>query len=289
MPKQRSVKNVVKSRSTIEGAGVHLKRAIGFGDPYEYDPFLLLDDFSSDDPDKYIKGFPWHPHRGIETITYILKGQVEHKDSIGNSGVIGPGDIQWMTAGSGIYHQEMPQGDENGILQGFQLWANLPSAYKMMKPRYRDVKQHQIPEIKKSNGILIKVIAGQCEDVTGPVKDVVTSPEYLDIYIPAGLSYRQEISPDKNAFVFVVDGSAVFCYEPESSGSGEQIGNGNVVLFGEGDYITITTGKSSVRVLLVSGVPISEQIAWHGPIVMNTEEELETAYEELDNGTFIKG
>jgi redox-sensitive bicupin YhaK (pirin superfamily) len=300
MTELRPIKKVIRSRATIEGAGVHLHRAIGLGDPYEYDPFLLLDDFRSDNPEDYLKGFPWHPHRGIETITYVLKGTVEHGDSTGTSGVIGPGDIQWMTAGSGIFHQEMPKGDKEGSMHGFQLWANLPSGHKMMDPRYRGLTSDQIPEVKRADGVLIKVIAGECDGIRGPIRDVVISPEYLDIFIPAGINFSLATTKGHTVFAYVIGGSAVFCdqsnpYSYDIEGAnyfdmncGKAIGNGNLILFGDGDHITVSTEGSSVRFLLISGAPLHESIAWYGPIVMNTREELETAYKELRKGTFIK-
>ena len=290
MNENRRIKKVIKSKPTLEGAGVHLNRAIGFDNPYEYDPFLLFDDFSSDNPDNYIKGFPWHPHRGIETITYILAGSVEHKDSIGNEGRISEGDMQWMTAGSGIYHQEMPTGDKKGLLQGFQLWANLPSANKMMPPRYRDIKSSMIPVIKKENGIEIRVIAGEYDGIAGPVKDVVIAPEYFDILIPPGRTYIQKTERGRAVFAYVIEGSGIFCKQTDSPGINNKntIGNMNLVSFEDGDYIEITAIETSLRILVISGQPINEEIAWYGPIVMNTKEELNTAFSELEKGTFIK-
>jgi len=300
MAEPRHIHKIVKSKATIEGAGVHLHRAIGFGDPHEYDPFLLLDDFRSDNPDDYIKGFPWHPHRGIETITYVLKGTVEHGDSLGNSGIIASGDVQWMTAGSGILHQEMPKGNKEGSMHGFQLWVNLPASHKMMSPRYRGVLSDQIPELKKENGVRIKVIAGECEGVAGAVRDVVTFPQYLDVSIPAGETFTQPTQKGHTVFAYVIDGAGVFCsqndpFSYEIDGAGyfdmdrtKAIGNGYLVLLSDGDSVTISTENSPVRLLLVSGAPIREPIAWYGPIVMNTREELRKAYEELEKGTFIK-
>jgi quercetin 2,3-dioxygenase len=300
MAETRRIRKVIKSRATIEGAGVHLHRAIGFGDPHLYDPFLLLDDFRSEKPDEYLKGFPWHPHRGIETITYVLRGDVEHKDSMENSGVISSGDIQWMTAGSGIIHQEMPKGDPKGVMYGFQLWANLPAADKMMDPRYRGILSGEIPEVAQPNGTKIKVVAGKINGTVGPVRDVVTQPEYLDVTVPAGVSFTHATPRGHTAFAYVIGGAGVFCkqedpYTYEAEGAnyfdmerGSLIGDGHLVLFEDGDSVTIGTRTESVRLLLISGKPIGEPIAWYGPIVMNTQEELRIAFEDLERGTFIK-
>ncbi len=300
MTENRSIRKVIKSRPTVEGAGVHLRRAIGFGDPELFDPFLLLDDFRSDEPAHYLKGFPWHPHRGIETITYVLRGDVEHADSLGNSGVISSGDVQWMTAGSGIIHQEMPKGDEQGAMYGFQLWANLPASHKMMTPRYRGLTSDQIAESVDPSGIRVKVIAGTVDGVTGPVRDVVIAPEYIDVTVPPGGAFSHPTPRGHTAFAYVIGGRGAFCqqhdpysYEVEGSNyfdmeRGELIGDGHLVLFGDGDTITVTCEDESVRFLLISGRPIREPIAWYGPIVMNTQEELRTAFDELRRGTFIK-
>jgi hypothetical protein len=296
----RHIQKVVKSRATIEGAGVHLQRAIGGSQPELYDPFLLLDDFRSDEPEHYRMGFPWHPHRGIETITYVLRGQVEHGDSLGNTGVISPGDVQWMTAGSGIIHQEMPKGDSRGALSGFQLWANLPARDKMMEPRYREVTSVEIPVIEDRGGATIRIVAGTVQGTRGPVRDVVIAPEYLDITIPPGRSYTHPTPRGHTVFAYVFDGGGVFCdqsaphgHDEEKSSDrdrelGQQITDGNLVLFGDGDSVSIATEADAVRLLLISGRPIGEPIAWHGPIVMNTQEELRVAYDELDRRTFIK-
>lgn len=296
----RRVRQVTKSRSTIEGAGVHLHRAIGFGPPAQYDPFLLLDDFRSDDPNDYRNGFPWHPHRGIETITYVLRGKVEHGDSLGNVGAISPGDVQWMTAGSGIIHQEMPKGEESGAMYGFQLWANLPAANKMMKPRYRGVTSDEMPSVIDPGGATIKVIAGTVGSVVGPVRDVVTSPEYLDINLPTGSSFTHPTPRGHTVFAYVIGGKGLFCQQADPysydvvGGSyfdmkrERLIGDGHLVLFDEGDAVSVVAEAEPVRFLLISGKPIREPIAWHGPIVMNTQEELRIAFEELERGTFIK-
>ncbi len=300
MAESRHIRKVFRSRPTIEGAGVHLRRAIGFGDPQLFDPFLLLDDFRSVEPEKYLAGFPWHPHRGIETVTYVLRGDVEHGDSLGNSGVISSGDVQWMTAGSGIIHQEMPKGDGKGAMYGFQLWANLPASQKMMEPRYRDVSRTMIPEIIEPSGTRIKVIAGRVGDVVGPVADVVTSPEYLDVTVPPGVDFRHPTPRGHTVFAYVIGGKGLFCqqedpfsYEAEGACylDAEQdamIGDGQLVLFDAGEEVRVGAEDEPVRFLLISGQPIREPVAWRGPIVMNTQEELRTAFDELRLGTFIK-
>ncbi len=296
----RKIKQVWKSRPTIEGAGVHLRRAFGYYQVPRFDPFLLLDDFRSDNPDQYLKGFPWHPHRGIETITYVLRGEVEHGDSMGNSGVIGSGDVQWMTAGSGIIHQEMPKGDKKKSMYGFQLWANLPSSRKMMDPRYRDVKSHQIPEVSTKSGAKLKIICGKLNGAEGPVRDIVTDPEYLDITVPAGAIFSHPVKKGRNAFAYVIEGEAYF--DPDRDAYAHEViganyfdfkrnclcDNNTLVLYGDGDEISVTPDKQGVRFLLASGRPIGEAVAWYGPIVMNTQEELKKAFEEFQNGTFIR-
>jgi quercetin 2,3-dioxygenase len=296
----REIQKVWKSRPTIEGAGVHLNRAFGYNQVPDLDPFLLLDDFRSDNPDHYLKGFPWHPHRGIETITYVLGGEVEHGDSMGNSGVISVGDVQWMTAGSGIVHQEMPKGDEKKVLSGFQLWANLPATHKMMEPRYRDVKSRQIPEISLSNGAVVKVICGSVNGTQGPVQDIVTDPEYLDVTVPAGATFTHPVDRGKKAFAYVIEGDAYFdqsrdAYTHEVVGQNYFdykrsciCGNQTLVLFDDGDEVSVTAENNGVRFLLVSGRPIGEPVAWYGPIVMNTQEELKVAFQEYRDGTFLK-
>ena len=300
MSQTRRIGKVLKSRATVEGAGVRLRRAIGFSEPQLYDPFLLLDDFRSDNPDDFRAGFPWHPHRGIETITYVLQGDVEHQDSLGNGGVISSGDVQWMTAGSGIIHHEMPRGDSQGSMQGFQLWANLPAADKMMDPRYRGLSSPEIPVVQEPGGTTVKIIAGTVGGVAGPVRDVVTAPEYLDVSLPPGGSFTRAIPGGHTAFAYVIGGKGVFCheedpyaYEAEGAGyfdmeRGSLIGDGHLVLFGDGDAVTVAAREEPVRFLLVSGRPIGEPIAWYGPIVMNTQEELRVAFDELDKGTFLK-
>lgn len=277
----RKIRKVIKSNPTIEGAGVHLMRA--FAEATMFDPFLLLDDFRSSDPRYYIKGFPWHPHRGIETITYILQGSIEHGDSMKNQGVISPGDVQWMTAGSGIIHQEMPKGDTTGRMGGFQLWANLPASYKMMEPRYRDVKSNQIPEINMSNGVMIRVICGEVKGTRGPVRDIIIDPEYLDITVPQGSEFIHPTKRGHTFFAYIIEGKAWFSEQKDIL-----LYNENLVLFHDGEHIVISTENESVRFLLISGRPIAEPVAWRGPIVMNTQQELRIAFEEYSNGTFIK-
>jgi quercetin 2,3-dioxygenase len=289
----RPVKRLIMSKPTIEGAGVHLRRAFGFGNTSDFDPFLLLDDFRNDVPDDYLAGFPWHPHRGIETITYVLAGTVEHGDSMGNSGSIGAGDVQWMTAGSGIIHQEMPNGDQQGRMGGFQLWANLPAARKMMNPRYRDVKSAQIPEISLAGGVKIRIICGSVAGVSGPVQDVVIEPEFLDIAVPPGTGFIHPTPEGHTVIAYVIEGKARFGPDnpPTSAAINHQFkfaDNTSLVLFSDGEQLTVTTENDPVRFLLISGKPLHEPIAWRGPIVMNTQEELQTAYEELEAGTFIK-
>jgi len=279
----RKIKQIFKSKPTLEGAGVHLHRAFGNNEIPLFDPFLLLDDFSSDDPNKYLRGFPWHPHRGIETITYMLKGKVEHGDSMGNSGVIASGDVQWMTAGSGIIHQEMPKESGDGSMSGFQLWANLPASHKMMQPRYRGIVSKDIPEVVLENGTKIKIICGKVNDISGPVKDIVIDPEYLDITVPVNSKYIHLTKKGYTSFIYIFNGNA--CFDETNKTFTD---NGNVILFEDGNQIVISTAGSSVRFLLLSGKPLGEPIAWGGPIVMNTNEELQLAFEEYESGTFIK-
>jgi redox-sensitive bicupin YhaK (pirin superfamily) len=296
----RKIKKLLKSKPTIEGAGVHLKRAFGFYQVPLLDPFLLLDDFHSSNPDHYIRGFPWHPHRGIETITYVLYGKVEHGDSMGNQGIINSGDVQWMTAGSGIIHQEMPKGRKDGLMWGFQLWANLPALHKMMAPRYRDVESNQIPEVTLDHGVKVKIICGQVSGVKGPVQDIVIDPEYLDITVPAKSNFIYSVKKGHTVFAYVVEGKGYFdqernpfAYEAEGANYFDLkreclLGSENLVLFDDGDQVAISTEEKPVRFLLISGRPIKEPVAWYGPIVMNTQEELRIAFEEYENGTFIK-
>jgi len=300
MAEERKIRKVMKSRPTLEGAGVHLKRAFGFGETEMFDPFLLLDDFRGDDPELYRRGFPWHPHRGIETITYILRGTVKHADSLGNGGVIGAGDIQWMTAGSGIIHEEMPSGDADGKMYGFQLWANLPRINKMMSPRYQEAKSTQIPVVTVANGVTVRVICGEVAGQRGPIQNVIIEPEYIDVTIPAGTAYTHPTRPGHTVFAYVIEGQACFCdendpyaYEAEGSNYFDTqrdalLGNGTLVVFSDGDQIQVATRETGTRFLLMSGRPIREPVAWYGPIVMNSAEELRSAFEELQNGSFIK-
>jgi quercetin 2,3-dioxygenase len=297
----RPVKAIVQSKPTIEGAGVKLRRAFGFGDTREFDPFLLLDDFRNDRPDDYRAGFPWHPHRGIETITYVLAGSVDHGDSLGNRGTLGAGDVQWMTAGSGILHQEMPQGDARGRMHGFQLWANLPSSLKMAAPRYQDIKAAEIPEIVDDDGTRVRVICGEFWGRRGPVEGVAAEPRYLDVWVPPLQRKILPVETGRHAFAYVFEGSGTFgsASQPfgvltEKAVDGnellirEKTGNRSLVVFDSGDEVTVQAGEQGIRFLLVSGKPIEEPVAWYGPIVMNTQAELQQAFTELNNGTFIK-
>lgn len=280
MSKKRKIRMVLKSKAVIEGAGVHLKRAFGFSEVPHFDPFLMLDDFRSDNPEHFLKGFPWHPHRGIETITYVLKGDVEHGDSLGNKGIISSGDVQWMTAGSGIIHQEMPKGDANGTMHGFQLWANLPASQKMTAPRYRGITDSQIPEIELDSGVRIKIIAGTVDGISGPVKDIVINPQYLDCTVPKKTTYIHSTIPEHTAFIYVINGNGIVNDTP--------VENRTLILFDTGDEFSIRATENQVRFLLLTGKPLNEPVAWRGPIVMNTEAELETAFREYREGTFVK-
>jgi redox-sensitive bicupin YhaK (pirin superfamily) len=297
----RPVKRIVSSKPTLEGAGVKLRRAFGFGDTGEFDPFLLLDDFRNDRPDDYRAGFPWHPHRGIETITYVLAGTVDHGDSLGNRGKLGAGDVQWMTAGSGILHQEMPQGDAHGRMHGFQLWANLPSSLKMTAPRYQDIKGMEIPEVVDDDGTRVRVVCGEFWGRRGPVEGVAADPRYLDVFVPPGKRKTFRVETDRHAFAYVFEGSGTFdaASAPrgvltEKSENGNEIvvrertGNRSLVLFDRGDEISVQAFEEGIRFLLVSGKPIEEPVAWYGPIVMNTQAELNAAVAELRDGSFIK-
>jgi len=279
----RKVRTVSASKPTMEGAGVRLRRAFGFGDTETTDPFLLLDDFRGDRPGDYIAGFPWHPHRGIETITYMLEGTVEHGDSMGNTGTIGPGDTQWMTAGSGIIHQEMPQPGPEGRMGGVQLWANLPASHKMMDPRYRDIRSADVPLVEAPGGVRIKVICGEVRGVRGPVRDVVIEPEYLDVSLPSGAGYRHPTPLGHTVFAYVFEGSGVF-----GPGTGTRAVHEHLAVFADGDTLSMEAADGPARLLLVSGRPLREPVAWRGPIVMNTQAELRLAFEEYEKGTFIK-
>ena len=296
----RAVKRIIESVPTLEGAGVKLRRAFGFGETAETDPFLLFDDFRNERPADYIAGFPWHPHRGIETITYVLAGTVLHGDSLGNSGQLGAGDIQWMTAGRGILHQEMPQGDPTGRMHGFQLWANLPSSLKMTTPRYQDVGGKDMPEIVDDDGTRVRVVCGSFWGKKGPVDGIAADPTYLDVSVPAGRRKTLAVDARRNAFAYVFEGSGSFRDAspplgvltdqpgPVENVVREQAGDRSLVLFDAGDEVTVQAGDRGIRFLLVSGTPIEEPVAWYGPIVMNTEAELRQAYAELRAGTFIK-
>jgi len=299
-----SIRPVLETRPaspTLEGAGVHLHRAFGFQDPSELDPFLLFDDFRNEDPARYANGFPWHPHRGIETITYVLSGEVTHADSLGNEGTLGAGDIQWMTAGAGIMHQEMPKGNAQGQMHGFQLWANLPSSLKMTAPRYQDVESKEIPEIIDDDGTRVRVITGEFWGKRGPVDGIAADPQYLDVFVPAGVKKTLPIDTYRRAFAYVFEGSGAFADASQPTGvllekevMGEEVnirdmsGNRTLIRFGTGDEITVQAGEEGIRFLLISGAPLQEPVAWHGPIVMNTREEILKAMSDLRNGSFIK-
>jgi quercetin 2,3-dioxygenase len=298
----RPIKRIIQSQPTIEGAGVRLRRAFGFGNTDEFDPFLLLDDFRNENPQDYLAGFPWHPHRGIETITYVLSGTVQHGDSLGNRGTLGAGDVQWMTAGSGILHQEMPKGDERGRMHGFQLWANLPRSLKMTDPRYQDILAKDIPEVVDDDGTRVRVVVGTFWGKTGPVEGVAADPRYLDVWVPPQVKKTLPVESSRHAFAYVFQGSGTFrdASAPrgvltEWVGEGgsdaptrDETGNRSLVLFDSGDEITVQAGEEGIRFLLVAGRPLEEPVAWQGPIVMNTEAELRRAYAELREGTFIK-
>ena len=297
----RPVAAATRAVPTMEGAGVKLHRAFGFQDPDMLDPFLLFDDFRNERPEDFLRGFPWHPHRGIETITYVLNGSVEHGDSLGNTGTLGAGDVQWMTAGSGILHQEMPQGNARGQMHGFQLWANLPSSLKMTAPRYQDVQGKDIPEIVDDDGTRVKVIVGSFWGKTGPVDGIAADPQYLDVFVPAGVRKTFKIDTYRRAFAYVFEGSGRFADASAPGGvllekevMGEEVnirdlsGDRTLIRFGSGDEVTVQAGPQGIRFLLVSGAPIQEPIAWHGPIVMNTQEELRQAFADLRNDRFIR-
>jgi quercetin 2,3-dioxygenase len=285
----RGISKAWKSEPTIEGAGVHLNRAFGFRELPQIDPFLLLDDFHSNKPSEYLKGFPWHPHRGIETITYVLDGNVEHGDSMGNRGEISSGDVQWMTAGSGIIHQEMPKGDGKGRMWGFQLWANLPASHKMISPRYQDVKSALIPETILEGGVRVRVISGSINGVQGPVQNVVIDPELLDVSVPANAIFLHAVKKGHTIFAYVIEGEGYFDQVVSASPVFENsYGAESLLLYGDGDEVMVATKGKPVRFILASGKPLKEPVAWHGPIVMNTREELKIAFEEFDRGTFIK-
>jgi len=291
----RPVKQVIHPKPTLEGAGVRLQRGFGFGSTTEFDPFLLFDDFRNDNPADYLAGFPWHPHRGIETITYVLTGTVEHGDSLGNRGSLGAGDIQWMTAGSGILHQEMPKGDQQGRMHGFQLWANLPSSLKMTKPRYQDVPGKDVPEVTEDDGTMVRVVCGEFWGKKGPIEGVAADPRYLDISVPPRTRRVIPVESSRHAFAYVFAGSGTFrdasapqAVRNELKDGEYDLGNRSLVLFDSGDEIVVDSGDEGIRFLLVSGQPIEEPVAWYGPIVMNTQAELREAMRELQLGTFIR-
>jgi len=300
MDKTRKIERILISQPTLEGAGVHLRRGFGFREAPMFDPFLMFDDFRQDDPAKFLPGFPWHPHRGIETITYMIRGTAEHGDSMGNRGVIGPGDVQWMTAGSGVIHQEMPKGGRDGRMGGFQLWANLPAAQKMMDPRYRDVNAADIPEAALPGGVTAKVICGAVGKFRGPVRDIVIDPEYIDVAMPPRAEFVHPTKPGHTVIAYVFEGEGCFSDEPGLSTYDIEpasyfdlerrpcLGDTSVILFGDGERVKATTADSPVRFLLMSGRPLGEPVAWRGPIVMNTQEELQTAFREYRAGTFVK-
>ena len=299
-----SIRAVLEARNavpTMEGAGVHLHRAFGFHDPSELDPFLLFDDFRNEIPAHYAKGFPWHPHRGIETITYVLSGEVDHADSLGNTGRLGAGDVQWMTAGSGIMHQEMPRGNASGQMHGFQLWANLPRDLKMTDPRYQDVAAKEIPEIIDDDGTRVRVVTGEFWGKRGPVDGIAADPQYLDVFVPAGVKKTLPVDTYRRAFAYVFEGQGAFADASAPSGvllekevMGEEVnirdmsGDRTLIRFGTGDSVTVQAGEEGIRFLLISGAPLQEPVAWHGPIVMNTKDEIRQAMSDLRNGTFIK-
>jgi len=296
----RPVKATVQARPTQEGAGVKLHRGFGFGQTDATDPFLLFDDFRNEDPQDYLAGFPWHPHRGIETITYVLAGTVAHGDSLGNTGDLGAGDVQWMTAGRGILHQEMPRGDAAGRMHGFQLWSNLPSSLKMTAPRYQDVPSKDVPEVIDDDGTTARMLCCDFWGKRGVVDGIAADPCYLDISVPPNRHKTLPVDTYRSAFAYIFAGSGSFrdASEPqivqteivgqEVPTPSQTLSNRSLVLFDSGDEIAVQAGPDGLRFLLVSGRPIEEPVAWHGPIVMNTEEELRQAFGELQNGTFIQ-
>jgi redox-sensitive bicupin YhaK (pirin superfamily) len=294
----RPVKRIIESQPTLEGAGVKLRRAFGFGATEEFDPFLLFDDFRNERPEDFLAGFPWHPHRGIETITYVLAGSVAHGDSLGNKGTLGAGDVQWMTAGSGIMHQEMPKGDDRGRMHGFQLWSNLPSSLKMTKPRYQDIASKDVAELTDDDGTIVRVVVGEFWGKVGPVEGVASDPRYLDVYVPPLKRKTLPVAWNHHAFAYVFDGDGTFrnaskpfgvlTEKNDDSIVRERTGNRSLVVFDSGDEVTVQAGEQGIRFLLVSGKPIEEPVAWYGPIVMNTEDELREALSDLQRGTFIK-
>src|SRR5947208_3303527 len=296
----RPVQRLIRAKPAVEGAGVHLRRAFGFGNTSEFDPFLLLDDFRNDVPEDYLSGFPWHPHRGIETITYVLAGAVNHADSLGNAGAIAAGDIQWMTAGSGIIHQEMPKGDQSGRMHGFQLWANLPASLKMTPPRYQEIKAPEIPEVTDDDGTVARIVCGTFWGKRGPVEGIAADPVYVDVTVPPGKRRKLPVETTRHAFAYIFAGGGKFCNASAplavpTEGLGwadttlpKEADDRSLVLFDQGDDVEVQAGEDGIRFLLVSGKPLEEPVAWYGPIVMNTQQELQQAYSELQQGTFLK-
>ncbi len=296
----RSIKQISQATPAIEGAGVHLRRAFGFGETGDFDPFLLFDDFRNDRPQDYLAGFPWHPHRGIETITYVLSGTVSHNDSLGNNGALGAGDLQWMTAGRGIIHQEMPKGDEAGRMHGFQLWANLPASLKMTAPRYQDVRSAEIPEVTDDDGTRARILCGTFWGKTGPVDGIAAEPSYIDLWVPPGQRKTLPVETSRHAFAYVFEGSGSFAnaakpravltepIEGDGPATWETAGNRSLVVFDRGDEVVVRAGEKGIRFLLASGKPLEEPVAWHGPIVMNTQAQLQEALSQLRRGTFLE-
>lgn len=297
----RPATSLTQAKATLEGAGVHLHRAFGFHKPRQFDPFLLFDDFRNDDPAQFAGGFPWHPHRGIETITYVLNGSVDHSDSLGNAGSLGAGSVQWMTAGSGIMHQEMPKANAAGQMHGFQLWSNLPGSLKMTAPRYQDIAGQDIPEVTDDDGTRVKIITGEFWGQRGPVDGIAADPLYLDVFVPAGRRKRLKVDTYRNTFAYVFDGAGRFADASDPQGvllekevAGQELhlrdlsGNRTLVQFGTGEEIEVQAGPDGIRFLLIAGAPLQEPVAWHGPIVMNTREELQQAFDDLRNDRFIR-
>ena len=283
MNTMRRIKSVLSNKPVIEGAGVHLRRVFGYHETPQFDPFLLLDDFHSSEPDKYLQGFPWHPHRGIETITYMIRGSVEHGDSMGNNGTIQSGDVQWMTAGNGIIHQEMPDGDENGLLWGLQLWVNLPSSYKMIPPRYQEFISSDIPVFTDGDGSEFRIISGEFHDRKGPVTDIMIEPDFFDISLTPNNLFSHKVPVYHTCFVYILEGEITL-----GSQTGTIYSSGQILLLDHGESVQAAAKENGARFVFASGKPLGESIAWRGPIVMNTQEELRKAFSDLDNGTFIK-
>jgi redox-sensitive bicupin YhaK (pirin superfamily) len=296
----RPIKRLIQSKPTLEGAGVHLRRGFGFGNTSDFDPFLLFDDFRNERPEDYLAGFPWHPHRGIETITYVLAGTVEHGDSMGNRGAIAAGDVQWMTAGRGIIHQEMPKGDADGRMHGFQLWANLPADKKMTTPRYQEIKAPDIPVVTDDDGTQVRIVCGSFWGKRGPVEGIAADPLYIDVTVPPGKRRTLPIETTRHAFAYVFRGTGKFCNASEplavptepagwaDSTPPTHAADHSLLLFDQGDELSVQSGDEGIRFLLCSGQPLKEPVAWYGPIVMNTQDQLRQAFKELEDGTFLK-